>query len=58
MEVDEAITGLAEDLFAGKVVQVDTKEGFKLKLHETNPDEPRSPIFLNIRTPNNPKPGR
>lgn len=30
---------------------------FKLKLHEKNPDAPLSPIFLNLRTPNNPKPG-
>lgn len=30
---------------------------FKLKLHETQPDAPLSPIFLNLRTPDNPKPG-
>ena len=29
----------------------------KLKLHETNPDAPLSPIFMNLRTPDNPKPG-
>lgn len=30
---------------------------FKLKLHEENPDAPLSPIYLNLRTPDNPKPG-
>jgi len=30
---------------------------FKLKLHEKNPDAPLSPIFLNLRTPDQPKPG-
>lgn len=30
---------------------------FKLKLHETEPNAPKSPIFLNLRTPENPKPG-
>jgi uridine monophosphate synthetase len=30
---------------------------FTLKLHETQPDAPKSPIFFNLRTPDNPKPG-
>ncbi|MFA5185923.1 MAG: hypothetical protein WC551_05520 [Patescibacteria group bacterium] len=30
---------------------------FRLKLHETHPDAPLSPIYLNLRTPSNPKPG-
>lgn len=30
---------------------------FRLKLHETNPSAPLSPIYLNLRTANNPKPG-
>jgi len=30
---------------------------FKLKLHERNPNAPLSPIYLNLRTPTNPKPG-
>ena len=34
-----------------------TERGFKLKLHEKNPDAPLSPIFFNLRTPDNPKPG-
>jgi uridine monophosphate synthetase len=28
-------------------------EGFRLKLHEKNPDAPLSPIYLNLRTPDN-----
>jgi orotate phosphoribosyltransferase len=34
-----------------------TERGFKLKLHEKNPGAPLSPIYFNLRTPNNPKPG-
>lgn len=30
---------------------------FRLKHHETNPDAPLSPIYLNLRTADNPKPG-
>jgi uridine monophosphate synthetase len=30
---------------------------FRLKLHEIQPDAPLSPIYLNLRTTNNPKPG-
>lgn len=30
---------------------------FRLKLHETQPDAPLSPIYLNLRTSDNPKPG-
>lgn len=33
------------------------ERGFVLKLHEKNPDAPLSPIYLNLRTPTNPKPG-
>ena len=29
------------------------ERGFKLKLHETNPDAPLSPFYLNLRTANN-----
>lgn len=34
-----------------------TEVGFKMKLHESQPDAPLSPIFLNLRTPDNPKAG-
>ncbi len=32
-------------------------KGFRLKLHETRPDAPLSPFYLNLRTDDNPKPG-
>ncbi len=33
------------------------ERGFKLKLHENNPDAPLSPFYLNLRTTDNPKLG-
>ncbi len=48
---------LPADLSGVGAVQIDTKVGFKLKGHEKNPELPLSPIFLNLRTPDNPKPG-
>lgn len=32
-------------------------KGFRLVLHEKNPGAPLSPFYLNLRTPDNPKPG-
>jgi uridine monophosphate synthetase len=52
---------LAIDLF--EIGAVKTREqspdgkGFRLKLHEKNPAAPLSPIYLNLRTSANPKPG-
>ncbi len=46
-----------------KIGAIQTKEqspgglGFKLKLHEKDPTAPLSPFYLNLRTPDNPKPG-
>jgi len=37
--------------------QSQASRGFLLKLHEENPDAPRSPFYLNLRTKDNPKPG-
>lgn len=48
---------IAEKLFDVGAIKIDTEKGFKLKLHERNPEAPYSPIFLNLRTPENPKPG-
>lgn len=31
---------------------------FRLKLHETSPEAPLSPLYFNLRTADNPKPGR
>jgi orotate phosphoribosyltransferase len=33
------------------------ERGFLLKAHESNPNLPLSPFYLNLRTPDNPKPG-
>lgn len=33
------------------------ERGFLLKAHETDPDLPLSPFYINLRTPDNPKPG-
>lgn len=30
---------------------------FELKIHQTNSSAPKSPIYLDLRTPDNPKPG-
>lgn len=59
--MDALKRSLARRLLAIGAIQ--TKEqspnglGFKLKLHETQPDAPLSPFYLNLRTPDNPKPG-
>lgn len=45
------------NLAAIKFQDADNPDGFLLKLHETYPDAPRSPIFLNLRDVNNPKQG-
>lgn len=39
------------------VVTRGDERGFKLKLHESKPSAPLSPIYLNLRTPDNPKAG-
>lgn len=41
--------------FAGVAGEPD--EGYTLKLHEENPLAPLSPIYINLRTQDNPKPG-
>ncbi len=50
-------SSLPARLFDAGAVKIDTKGGFKLKIHETQPQAPLSPIYLNLRTPDNPKPG-
>lgn len=51
---------LAEWLFWLGAVQFAKPDepGWRLKLHEREPDAPLSPIYFNLRTPENPKPGR
>ncbi len=46
---------LARELY--RVGAVKCNEYFKLKLHQRKPQAPLSPIFLNLRTQDNPKPG-
>lgn len=50
---------LALDLFSAGVVKVagPDEPGWKLKMHEKDPTLPLSPIYFNLRTPDNPNPG-
>lgn len=54
MSIDAVLTS---DSNHPLVVTRGKERGFKLKLHETNPDAPLSPFYLNLRTPDNPKQG-
>jgi orotate phosphoribosyltransferase len=45
---------LAVDLFNAGTMQIGA---FRLKRHETHPNDPLSPFLLNYRTPDNKKPG-
>jgi orotate phosphoribosyltransferase len=38
-------------------IKIDTEKGFTLTLHDKNPSAPLSPIYINLRTSKNPKPG-
>lgn len=46
-------------LFEVGAIKIDTRpeHGFKMRIHDTQPTAPLSPIYLNLRTPDNPKPG-
>jgi orotate phosphoribosyltransferase len=52
-------TRVALELIDLKAVKfkAEGEPGFRLKKHETDPKAPLSPIFFNLRTPDNPKPG-
>ena len=54
LDIDVIDIILADELFDLGAIQFGN---FKLKLHEKNPNAPLSPIYLNLRTPDNPKPG-
>ncbi len=43
----------ARRLFSIGAVKIDTATGFKLKLHETQPDAPLSPYYFNLRIAEN-----
>lgn len=49
--------GAFRDKTHSSAVEHNGQRGFKLKLHEKQPDAPLSPLYLNLRTPDNPKPG-
>lgn len=53
-ELTETQMRLADALFDVGAIKFGE---FRLKLHETSPDAPLSPIYLNLRTPENPKSG-
>lgn len=52
--LNKQLTLIANGLF--KLMAIKFGE-FVLKLHEKSPNAPKSPIFLNLRTPDNPKSG-
>ncbi len=51
------ISAFAERLHAIGAVKIDTEKGFRMKIHDSRPEAPLSPIFTNLRTPTNLKPG-
>lgn len=46
---------LAQALWDCGAIKIDCEDGFELKLHQTQPDAPKSPIYLNLRTKDHPK---
>jgi orotate phosphoribosyltransferase len=48
-----ALNGFLYRLYERGAVKIDTEEGFRLKLHDSNPDAPRSPLYFNLRVPAN-----
>src|SRR3989344_690705 len=48
---------LARKFFELGAIKIDIIRGFRLKLHEENPDAPLSPLFFNLRANNHPKQG-
>lgn len=57
--VTPAGRALADTLFDIGAVQIARLDepGFRLKLHERDPGAPLSPLYFNLRTPENPKSG-
>jgi orotidine 5'-phosphate decarboxylase subfamily 2 len=57
-DINSVLFQLRLEEVADQLFEVAVKFGaFRLKLHDTQPDAPLSPIYLNLRTPDNPKPG-
>jgi hypothetical protein len=49
--------GVFKDSAHPDAILLNGEKGFKLKAHDSRPDLPPSPFFLNLRTSENPKPG-
>jgi orotate phosphoribosyltransferase len=47
--VAQDLAAFARRLFSIGAVKIDTKVGFKMKLHEKKPDAPLSPYYFNLR---------
>jgi len=45
--------GFLRELHRIGAVKIDTKDRFRLALHDTNPKAPLSPFYINLRTPDN-----
>jgi len=52
--MEKVYTDVADMIFKRGAFEFGT---FKLKLHDTNPNTPPSPFYINLRDKNNPKPG-
>ncbi len=48
-----ALNGFLYKLYERGAVKIDTEKGFRLKLHDSNPDAPLSPLYFNLRIPAN-----
>lgn len=46
-----SLSAFARRLHQIGAFQIDTEKGFTLKLHETDPEAPRSPYYCNLRIP-------
>lgn len=48
---------IANKLFDAGAIKIEREGKFRFKRHEKEPDAPLSPIYFNLRTADNPKPG-
>lgn len=52
-----ALDRIIEKLFDMGAIKIESEGKYSFKRHEEEPDAPLSPIYFNLRTPDNPKPG-
>lgn len=57
MDFKRGLDSVLHQLFECGAVKIDTEKGFPLRIHQDQPHLPYSPIYLNLRTEYNPKPG-